>query len=183
MAPSILLIGASGLLGKPVVEELLAQKERFDRIGILADPSRKGKFASYESQGVDLVVGSYLDSRLYSGFDTVISLVGNALMKLQPGIIEAAIAGGITHFYPSEYGADLSNPQAANIRYFRDKYATREHLADKAKEVPGFKYTLLLVGSFTEFAASSFFGVDTEKHTVEAYGKPDAIVSNTAQKE
>lgn len=102
---------------------------------------------------------------------------------MQPGIIEAASIGGVAHFYPSEFGADLSMLELRDIRYFRDKYATRETLAEKAKTVLGFKYTLLSTGSFTEVTASDFFGIDTVNHRVEAYGRPDAYITNTAHAE
>src|ERR1700761_3621210 len=148
MAPSVLVIGAGGFMGAPTIEELLSKKEKFERIGILADSSRSHKFESLKSRGVEVIVGSYLDTTKYQGFNTVLALVGNALMKLQPGMIEAAAQAGVTHFYPSEFGADLALPELRDIRYFRDKYATREMLADKAREVPGFKYTLLMGGSF-----------------------------------
>jgi hypothetical protein len=113
----------------------------------------------------------------------VISLAGNAIMGDQPAMIDAAVLGGVRHFYPSEYGVDLTQAGLANVRYFRDKHDTRRHLAKKTKETPGFRYTLLLTGSFTEWAVSDFFGVDTEKHTVEIYGDPDAIINNTASNE
>jgi hypothetical protein len=77
-------------------------------------------------------------------------------MKDQPGMIDAAAAGGARHFYPSEYGADLSIPALANVRYFRDKHLARQYLLETAKAVPGCRYTLLLSGSFTEWAISDF---------------------------
>jgi hypothetical protein len=113
------------------------------------------------------------------GFDTVISLTGNTAMKLQPGMIDAAIAGGVRHFYPSELGTD-SYVAIGKRRYFRDKIATREHLRDRAREVPGFSYTLLMTGAFTEFAPSPFNNVDIENHTAVSYGVPDALISVTA---
>jgi uncharacterized protein YbjT (DUF2867 family) len=183
MAPSVLVIGASGTMGKPTVEELLSKKDKFAKIGILADPNRASKFDHLKSRGVEVVTGSYLEAKNYTGYDTVLCLVGNALMKLQPGIIEAAAAGGVRHFYPSEFGGDLTIAELRNVRYFRDKYSTREALKEKAKEVDGFKYTLLISGSFTEYSASGFFGVDTEKHTMEAFGNPEAMIANTAHKE
>lgn len=63
-APSILLIRASGLLGKAVMEALIAQKHDFVRIGVLVHPSRAHKF-KHVAQGVDQVIGFYLDSDLY----------------------------------------------------------------------------------------------------------------------
>jgi hypothetical protein len=104
-------------------------------------------------------------------------------MKLQPGMIEAAIAGGVRHFYPSEFGGDISVGDFWQNRYFRDKVVTRDHLAAKAKEHPDFRYTLVLTGPFTEYAVSSFNGIDFEKHTVEPYGKPGAQLSVTAMAE
>jgi uncharacterized protein YbjT (DUF2867 family) len=183
MIPSVLVIGGSGFMGKATVEELLSKSDKFAKIGVLSDPSRVAKFDGLKSRGVEVVVGSYLEAKNYANFDTVLCLVGNALMKIQPGIIEAAAAGGIRHFYPSEFGSDLTIPDLRDVRYFRDKHATRETLKEKAKEIKGFTYTLLLTGSFTEFSASEFFGVDTVKHTVEAYGKPDVMIVTTAHTE
>jgi hypothetical protein len=118
-----------------------------------------------------------------AGFDTVISLAGNAAMKLQPGMIDAAIAGGARHFYPSEFGADIAHGALGKMRYFRDKVVTREHLRQRAQEVPGFTYTLLMTGAFTEFTASTFNGVDVGNHTASVYGSADARVTVTSMPE
>ncbi|KAJ7246458.1 hypothetical protein C8J57DRAFT_1190448 [Mycena rebaudengoi] len=180
MAPSVLLIGASGTVGRPLVQEFLKNKTRFARISVLSDPAKVDRFADAQKAGIDLVVGSFLEANSYKGFDTVISLAGNTAMKLQPGMVDAAIAGGARHFYPSELGGDIAYGAIGKMRYFRDKVATREHLRQRAREVPGFTYTLLMTGSFTEFTASEFNGVDVEKHTASPYGKPDAQVTVTA---
>ncbi|KAF8149704.1 hypothetical protein K438DRAFT_1988728 [Mycena galopus ATCC 62051] len=170
MAPAVLIIGASGLVGRPLVQEFLKNKSKFARIGVLADPARGGtRFAEVKAQGVE-----------EEGFDTVISLAGNAVMKLQPGMIDAAIAGGARHFYPSELGTDIARGDIGKNRYFRDKVSTREHLRQRACEVPGFAYTLLMTGAFAEFAPSWLNNVDTEKHTASPYGKPDALITVTA---
>ena len=62
-------------------------------------------------------------------FDVVISLVGNALLRLQPAMAELAAAAGVRQFYPSKYGADLSQTPAYTSRYFRPKQDTRDQLA------------------------------------------------------
>ena len=114
------------------------------------------------------------------GIDVVICLAGNVAMKLQPAMIDAALAAGVRHFYPSEYGTDLSQGAVGKSRYFRDKIATREHLRQRAREIPGFAYTLLMTGAFTEFTTSGFNGVDPATHTARPYGQPDAQVTVTA---
>jgi hypothetical protein len=60
-APSIILVGAGGYLGKPVTQELLANRSRFDRIAILTQESKRAKFAEHEASGFELVLGA-LDS-------------------------------------------------------------------------------------------------------------------------
>ncbi|KAJ7921431.1 hypothetical protein B0H13DRAFT_1708208 [Mycena leptocephala] len=180
MAPSVLIIGASGTVGRPLVQEFLKNKTRFKRLAVLADPAKVSRFEEVQSQGVELVVGSFLEASSYKGFDTVISLAGNIAMKLQPGMVDAAIAGGVRHFYPSELGTDISYGTIGKKRYFRDKVAIREHLRQRAREVPGFAYTLLMTGAFTEFAPSLFNNVDVEKHTASPYGSPDALLTVTA---
>ncbi|KAJ6572635.1 hypothetical protein B0H10DRAFT_2168683 [Mycena sp. CBHHK59/15] len=171
MAPSVLIIGASGSLGRPLVEEFQRQKSRFNRVAILSDPDKGYKFADVNKNEIEVVMGSFLDSNSYKGFDVVLSLAGNSVMRLQPAMIEAAIAGGVRHFYPSEFGTDISQDGVWQFRYFRDKVA---------KEHPDFRYTLMLVCSFSEWAYSSFNGVDLQNHTIEAYGHPDAETSVTA---
>ncbi|KAF7328206.1 NAD(P)-binding protein [Mycena venus] len=179
MAPSVVIVGASGTVGRPLAQEFLKNKTGFGRIAVLADPTKVSRVTDVQTQGVEVVVGSFLEANSYKGFDTVISLTGNTAMKLQPGMIDAAIAGGVRHFYPSELGTD-SYVAIGKRRYFRDKIATREHLRDRAREVPGFAYTLLMTGAFTEFVPSPFNNVDIENHTAGSYGVPDALISVTA---
>jgi hypothetical protein len=81
-----------------------------------------------------------------TGFDVVISLVGNALLRLQPAMIELAAAAGVHQFYPSEYGADISQAPAYSNRYFRSKQDTRDQLIATAKAYPEFHYTLVMTG-------------------------------------
>ncbi|KAJ7111849.1 hypothetical protein C8R44DRAFT_254102 [Mycena epipterygia] len=183
MAPSVLIIGASGALGRPLVEEFQRHKSRFGRIAILSDPAKAHRFTEVQKHGIEVILGSFLDFKCYQGFDVVLSLAGNPVMRLQPGIIEAAVAGGVRHFYPSEYGIDASRADVQKLRHFRDEIATRDHLAATAKAHPDFRYTLMLVGQFSEWAFGEFCGVDVEKHTVEAYGYPDAEISVTALKD
>ncbi|KAJ7723030.1 hypothetical protein B0H14DRAFT_3098391 [Mycena olivaceomarginata] len=166
MPPSVLIIGASSTVGCPLVQEFLKNQSSFAHITVLSDPAKLSCFTNVQSQGVEVVVSSFLESNSYKGFDTVISLASNAAMKLQPGMIDAAIAGSARHFYPSELGTDIS-------------VATREHLRDQAREVPGFAYTLLMTGRFTELAPLSFNNVDVENHTASPYGSPDVLVTLT----
>lgn len=61
---SILLVGASGALGKPLLEELLHQQTQFKRIAILASPDRASKFKELD---VEVIAGSLYDPASYRG--------------------------------------------------------------------------------------------------------------------
>ena len=120
------------------------------------------------------------DHALLVGFTHVISAVGNALMKLQPAMIDAAIVAGVTHFYASEWNSDISQKEIYNMRYFRDKQMVRAHLGARAKDNPDFKYTLFITGIFTEWSTLELYGFDHENATAAIYGKPDASVGVTS---
>jgi hypothetical protein len=98
-------------------------------------------------------------------------------------MIEAAVAGGVRHFYPSEFGIDFDRDDVQQFRFFRDRIVTRDHLAATAKAHPDFRYTLMVVGQFSQWAYSKVCGIDVENHVVEAYGYPDAEISVTALEE
>ena len=64
----VLLIGASGAWGVPLVEEFVAQKASFARVAILArSEEHVSKFESAKKAGIDVVVGSFLDANSYKG--------------------------------------------------------------------------------------------------------------------
>ncbi|KAK9234212.1 hypothetical protein V1525DRAFT_74211 [Lipomyces kononenkoae] len=171
MAPSVIVVGAGGNLGPSIVQALLARRGDFSRVAILAAPEKKSKFAKLEPQGVELVLGDYKESKPYKGFDVVISLAGNEIMKFQPQMIDAAVSAGVTHFYSSEFGVDISQTPFLTERYFRDKHITRDHLRAKAKEVPELHFTFIIIGVFAEtFALTPAFGVDQEKKEFTFYG-------------
>jgi hypothetical protein len=76
---------------------------------------------AYKAQGVEIVTGTFDDVEAFKGFDVIILSLGNHAMDRQPGVIETAIKAGVRHFYPSEFGADLTVPGNWEERYYRDK--------------------------------------------------------------
>ncbi|KAF2494836.1 NAD(P)-binding protein [Lophium mytilinum] len=172
-SPSVLLIGASGWLGVHVSNEFLHNRSSFTRLAILTTESKRHKFTDMETKGFELIIGSYTDASSFKGFDTVISLLGNHVMAAQPAIIDAAIAAGVTEFYPSEYGGDCHQGAYLTNPYFREKQRTVAHLRAAVQKTPGFNYTLVITGAFVEFALMPLFGVDTEKHTFVLYGSSE----------
>jgi hypothetical protein len=199
---SVLIIGASGYLGGPISQELMRQRSRFRRVAILADELKVHKFLDAKANGVEIIVGSFTDPTSFEGmfnislqvthqlqtqqilkgigFDTVLSLLGNHAMKFQPNIVDAAVKGGVTEFYPSEYGSDISQGDYLTNRYFRDKQITRQHLRETAARVSTFNYTFVMVGGFIEFALMPLFGTDIVNKKFTFYGTPEKAEPLTA---
>ena len=61
---SVLLVGASGAIGKPLLEELQRQKSTFHRLAILAAPNRAAKFDGLD---VEVIAKSLIDPTAYEG--------------------------------------------------------------------------------------------------------------------
>jgi hypothetical protein len=107
-------------------------------------------------------------------------MLENHAMKFQAAIINAAMAAGVTEFYPSEFGSDLGQGDYLTNRYWRDKHITRQYLRNVAKKNPGFNYTFLITGGFIEFALHPLFGMDIDKSTFTFCGPPEKQEALTA---
>lgn len=101
----------------------------------------------------------------------MIAAVGNHALQKQPELISTSVAAGVKHWYPSEFGADLTVGDNWNERYYCDKVLAREHLALTAAQNPGFGYTYFLNGRFTEWAPIPHFGISPKTHNAHIVGK------------
>src|SRR3569833_2246118 len=124
---SVLVVGPTGNVGQAICKELLGHESQFDRIAALNNTSRLGDakkaavLADLQQQGMEVVAGTYTDIDSFRGFDAVVMALGNFNNYLQPQIIDTAAAAGVRHFYPSEFGADITVGNNWGQRYNRDK--------------------------------------------------------------
>lgn len=70
----------------------------------------------------------------YGSSMKIISAVDNASMILQPVMIVAVIAGGVRHFYASEWNSDIAQREIHGMRYFRHKQAVRAYLREMLQQ-------------------------------------------------
>ncbi|KAG0645843.1 hypothetical protein D0Z07_7941 [Hyphodiscus hymeniophilus] len=163
---SVLVLGPTGGFGQFLVPELIRRKASFKRIGAFVDVTRPQDdkkikaLQDYAENGVEIVKASPGDSEPFRG-------------ENQPALIDTAISAGVKHWYPSEFGADLTVGDNWNERYYRDKVVTRKYLQQKAAEDPDFGFTYFLNGRFMEWAPSPHFGIDLKAHTARFVGTPD----------
>ena len=95
-------------------------------------------------------------------------------------MVEAAVEAGVGHFYASEWNSDIDQREIYDMRYFRDKQAVRAYLRRKAAVTPGFQYTLMITGIFTEWALDSFYGFNHEACEAQLFGEPGRRLSVTS---
>lgn len=61
MAPKVLIIGATGVIGKPITEQVIAAKSSFERIAILTSTNtvkaKVDEIKSLKDNGVEVFVG------------------------------------------------------------------------------------------------------------------------------
>ncbi len=65
IGPNVLVVGGGGNFGCLVMDEFIKQKSSFGRVAIFADPAMKDKFAQFDKNSIDVVVGSYFDPGAY----------------------------------------------------------------------------------------------------------------------
>src|SRR5579859_4972852 len=80
---TVLLIGASGFIGRVVAQEFLSQKSRFARVAILTDASKAQKFNEISAMGMEVVVGSYLEPSSFLGKSSSLPFQAN-LTRCEP---------------------------------------------------------------------------------------------------
>jgi hypothetical protein len=183
---SVLIIGATGHVGFACCKEVLKLKASFKRIAAFNNTARpsaakEAAIKHLQTNGFEIVSSDNYDKpELYKGFDVVVMALGNFANYLQPQIIDAAIKGGVRHFYPSEFGADITVGENWTQRYYRDKVLTREHLMKRAAELDdknngngGLGWSYVTIGRLTEWGVTSYFGFDHEQHTASIYGTED----------
>jgi uncharacterized protein YbjT (DUF2867 family) len=115
----VAVIGASGLLGQPVVRQLA--KAGFDLTLVSRDSSKlKATFGDLDVNYVEaessdtegLTNGFRGTSHLAAnaGIDAVVSVIGSLALASQNDYIDAAVAAGVKRFIPSEFGCDTQSP-------------------------------------------------------------------------
>ncbi|UKZ85196.1 uncharacterized protein TrAFT101_001064 [Trichoderma asperellum] len=178
---AILVVGPSGMVGKVLCQALISRKSDFKRIAFFNDTSRpeteekRQLFATFRNGGMEQVSGLYTDTEAFTGFDCVLMPLGNHAIKFQPTIIDTGIKAGVRHFYPSEWGADLTAGSNRTQRYYRDKVLTREHLEKRGRDedTPDLGWTYIQLGRLAEWSIIKHFGIDNANHTADIYGTPE----------
>jgi len=143
---NVIVIGPSGSVGPYIVEALLAH--HFS-VSVLTRASSGKSFASnIRVHYTDYSTSSLL--KAFEGQDAVVSTIATLHTDQQTSMIDAAIAAGVKHFIPSEFGIDTSsNTIYQVIPVAVGKHDTVDYL--RSKESIGVSWTAICVGAFFDW--------------------------------
>ncbi|CAK7208913.1 hypothetical protein SCUCBS95973_000274 [Sporothrix curviconia] len=157
----ILVVGATGVIGKVLVDAILNAREQFEAIGIFTSEatveSKKDLVESFKTRGAFIHTGDlYNDDDVlgvYKGYDTVVSAVGRFAIDKQVDLIALAERSPtIQRFIPSEYGTDIAfDASSATEKPHQKKLKVRAYLESDA--VKRLKYSYIVTGPFADLFA------------------------------
>jgi uncharacterized protein YbjT (DUF2867 family) len=155
MTSKILVIGATGLIGKVLVEESAKSGHAtfaLVREASLSDPVKAQLVERFKDLGVTILYGSLSDKeslvKAIKQVDVVISAVGRFQTEIlnQTNIIDAIKeSGNVKRFLPSEFGNDVDRTVA--IEPTLSEFITKAQIR-RAIEAAKIPYTYVVSGCF-----------------------------------
>ncbi|KAL7944980.1 NAD(P)-binding protein [Trichoderma barbatum] len=179
MALRIAVAGATGELGIPIVNALLAAGYRVTAL-TREGSSNASKLSTSSNLSIAEVNYSSVQSLKVAlmGHTAVVSTLTSTSVDGQNPLIDGAIAAGVTRFIPSEFGSDVTNPQRNQLPVFDGKVKTHEYLKVAAANNPSFTYTVVCNGAFLDWGLHGFV-VNIPAHTAIIYNGGDIPFSAT----
>lgn len=155
---NVVLVGASGSLGEPVLDALI-KSGKFNvtvlkRISSTATFPASVKVATADFASIDSVTAAF------KGQDAVVSTVGMAGLDGQSILVDAAVAAGVKRFLPSDFGCDIANPKTGVLPVFGHKVMIHKKLREAAAAKPDFTYTLVCNNAFLDWGLEMKFLLD-----------------------
>ncbi|KFA81547.1 hypothetical protein S40288_09054 [Stachybotrys chartarum IBT 40288] len=157
----ILVLGATGVVGKVLTNSLLNAGPAFDHIGIFTSAesaaSKSALLDEFRSRGAEVIVGDLFSEEdvlnAYKHYDTVVSAVGRFAIDKQIDLIATAERSpSIVRFIPSEFGTDVAyNATSALEKPHQKKLKVRAFLESSA--VQRLKYTYIVTGPIADLYA------------------------------
>ncbi|KAI0599094.1 hypothetical protein F4775DRAFT_139213 [Biscogniauxia sp. FL1348] len=172
---NVVVVGGSGTLGKPVVDELV--KAGFQVTVFTRENSSSTFPAGVNSKKVNYESVESLTSAL-QGQDAVVSTIATAAIGGQHPIVDAAVAAKVKRFIPSEFGVNTRILGDLPIgKILQGKIQTLDYIDAKSKENPDFSWTGISTGPFFDWGLPrGLVGFDKTSKTATIYDSGDEPV-------
>ncbi|KAK5110873.1 hypothetical protein LTR85_000711 [Meristemomyces frigidus] len=167
MAPvqKVVLAGATGALGKSMLEALLDAKYE---VTVFTRPTSDHTFPS----SVKVAKVEYNDvdglTAALKGHDALISTITTAAVGQQKQLVDAARAAGVRRIIPSEFGCDLSNSKARALPVYKQKVEIEEYIEAKCRGTQT-TYTFVFNNAFLDWGIDVKLLVDLKGKKIDLY--------------
>ncbi|KAH7095232.1 hypothetical protein FB567DRAFT_485725 [Paraphoma chrysanthemicola] len=192
---NVLIFGATGLIGKYIIQEIYNARSSFDKIGFFTSGSsaqnKADEINAWKEKGIDVIIGDVNSekdvTKAYEGYDTVVSALGRNALLAQITLIKLAeTSPSIQYFYPSEYGTDIEyNTSSAAEKPHQLKLQVRKYIRENTKKL---KVTYLVTGPYSDLyfgkiTEPQLGGFDVKERKAVLLGTGEERVSFTTEKD
>ena len=182
MTQTILLVGATGMLGGRIADHLLDQPEARVRLLVRKAAGKRALLEPFAAKGAELIEGDLADQasldRATQGVDVVVSAVQGGpevIIDGQVALARAAKRNGVRRILPSDFGLDLFKATPGEHAAF-DMRAT----ADARIAELGLEQVNVLQGGFMDLFLPGMGAIDLDKGTVGFFGDGERPVEVTS---
>lgn len=167
---NILIVGATGVIGRHITRAIIDANAHFGRICVYTSDKtvveKIQEICAYESEGVEVFTGGLEDEKNFKyalkEIDTVISCVGRTAIEKQIPLITWSEECGVRRFFASEYGTDIEYfPDSVHEPPHQPKLRVRAHM-EKTKKL---EYTYMVTGPYSDL----YFGPMKERPEVGSF--------------
>lgn len=162
-ASSILVFGATGVIGQFIIAQLVASKASFERVAIFTSQNtvqnKASEIQKLQDAGVEILSGDVNNDAnvlaAYKGFDTVVCAFGRNVIAKQIDLIRLAESSNdVKWFFPSEFGTDIEySPESKDEIPHQQKLKVRAYINEHVKRLA---HTYVVTGPYPELFVGSF---------------------------
>ncbi|RSL56896.1 hypothetical protein CEP51_014331 [Fusarium floridanum] len=146
---NVAVAGATGLLGSLVLKALIESGQfnvtMLGRAGRSDSPPPGAQLAIVDYSNTESLV------KALHGQDAVVSTLSREATLLQIPLIDAAVAAGVKRFLPSEFGANLQNPNVRKLENYKNKVQVEDYLEERSR-ASGITYTYIYNNVLVDWA-------------------------------
>ena len=182
MTQTILLAGATGMLGGRIAHYLLEQPDARVRLLVRDVAGKQQALDSLAAKGAELIEGDLADpaslDRATQGVDVIVSAVQGGPDIIVDGQVALAQEGkrnGVRRIMPSDFGLDLFKATPGEHAAFDWR-----RTADEGIAAIGLEQINILQGGFMELFMPGMGAIDLEKGTIGFFGDGNRPIDVTS---
>ena len=182
MTQTVLLAGATGMLGSRIAHHLLEQPGARVRLLVRDRATKRDALETLADKGAELIQGDLTDpaslDRATQGVDVIVSAIQGGPDIIVDGQVALATAGkhnGVRRILPSDFALDLFKATPGEHAAFDARRAADERIA-----ALGLEQVNVLQGGFMELFLPGMGAIDLDKKTVGFFGDGERPVEVTS---